>query len=225
MLDADPAAGAAISTALRREGFLIAEASNIKRARLVLEKNRPDIIVVDVALEDNEGFDFIESVRAVDNIPIIVCTTLTADRYRLQGLAAGADDYIVKPFSPRELCLRVKTVFRRSRNAAALAPVEPSITFQDIEIEPDVREVRQGGLPLILTAKEFELLLFLVRSPNIIHSRGELLSKVWGIDNNPKRETTVTEHVRRLRSKLEANSDREYLDTVRGGGYRMIAPE
>lgn len=222
IIDNDAPARTAVGAGLRREGFLIAEAHTAKRAKSMFLKNRPDLIILDVALNESDGFDFIESIRSQDDIPIVVCTVLTEDSDRVRGLESGADDYITKPFSPKELHMRVKTVLRRAKNSENRTTLTPVLEFGQVSIEPDTHEVRRDGLPLVTTAKEFDLLYFLAKNPGVVYSRSTLLQSVWKVEPDAKKETTVTEHIRRLRTKIEPDADNPtHLETVRGQGYRF----
>jgi DNA-binding response OmpR family regulator len=221
VVDDDPAARAAVSVGLRRDGFLTAEAGEAGRARLVITKNRPDLVILDLGLPDADGLDLLRDIRADDDIPIIVCSARAEELDRIIGLELGADDYVTKPFSPRELASRAKTVLRRSKVTAA--PVAPPLSFGPISIDPDAREVYRDGALVVTTAKEFDLLLHLAQAPRAIFSRLDLLREVWNSAPEWQSEATVTEHVRRLRLKIEEDATSpKYLTTVRGVGYRLM---
>ncbi|HZB22832.1 MAG TPA: response regulator transcription factor, partial [Gaiellaceae bacterium] len=170
-------------------------------------------------LPDRDGFDVCRTIRAKSQVPIVMLTARGEDTDRIVGLELGADDYVTKPFSPRELAARVKTVLRRSR-----APVVPNarLTFGDLEIDGSAREVRKAGALLKLTAKEFDLLWFMASNPRHVFSRDQLMDRVWGYE--AAFDTgTVTVHVRRVREKIERDPSRpEHLETVWGVGYRFV---
>lgn len=223
VVDDDAAAREAVAAGLRREGFLTADAATATRARAMFAKNRPDLIVVDINLPDADGFEFIRDIRAIDDVPIVICTVRSERRDRVIGLELGADDYVTKPFSPKELTLRVKTVLRRAKNSAISSPGTALIEFGAVTIEPDIHEVRRDGAPMVTTAKEFDLLYHLSKSPGVTFSRTDLLSAVWDSSPEWQSEATVTEHVRRLRLKIEEDaSSPKFLQTVRGEGYRLV---
>jgi DNA-binding response OmpR family regulator len=151
-------------------------------------------------------------------VPVIMLTARGEEADRIVGLELGADDYVTKPFSPRELAARVRTVLRR----VVPRPVDGRVAFGDVEVEGDAREVRRAGQPVRLTAKEFDLLWFLASHPRRVFSRDQLMARVWGYE--AALDTgTVTVHVRRLREKIEADPSRpRHLETVWGVGYRLV---
>lgn len=219
VVDDDPTARNAVSAGLRREGFLVCEASDVSRARKVISKNRPDIVVLDLGLPDGDGLDLLTALRTTDNLPVVVCSGRDGEQDRLNGLELGADDYITKPFSVRELSMRVRVVLRRIQNT----PSTPtSLHMGSVVIDVEGREVRRSGTPIQLTAREFELLVFLARNPRTVFTRAELLASVWHASGE-RSEATVTEHVRRLRLKLEDDpASPRHLCAVRGVGYRVV---
>jgi two-component system phosphate regulon response regulator PhoB len=205
---------------LRREGFLVCEAGDVARARKVLAKNRPDIVVLDLGLPDGDGIDLLRTLRATDSLPVVVCSGRAGEADRLNGLEVGADDYVTKPFSVRELAMRLRVVLRRGRN---LAPSPASLQIGTVVIDVDSREVRRDGQLVQLTTREFELLVYLAKHPRTVFTRAELLTNVWHSANGDRTEATVTEHVRRLRMKLEEDpASPRHLCAVRGVGYRAV---
>jgi DNA-binding response OmpR family regulator len=153
-------------------------------------------------------------------VPVILLSAKGHENDRILGLRLGADDYVVKPFSPGELSARVSTVLRRRSPPVALAAA--CLEFDSLRIDTTSREVEVAGKPADLTAKEFDLLAFLASSPRQVFSRGQLLSQVWASSSDWQDPATVTEHVRRVRKKIEVNPDRpRWLITVRGVGYRF----
>ena len=209
----------AVSAGLRREGFLVCEAADVSRARKVIAKSRPDIVVLDLGLPDGDGMDLLTSLRTTDNLPVVVCSGRDGEQDRLSGLEQGADDYITKPFSVRELAMRVRVVLRRIQN---MPSTPTSLHLGPVVIDVEGREVRRNGASIQLTAREFELLVFLARHPRTVFTRAELLSNVWHTAGE-RSEATVTEHVRRLRLKLEEDpASPRHLCAVRGVGYRVV---
>jgi len=174
--------------------------------------------VLDLSLPRVDGLDVLTRLRRTSAIPVIVVTGRGEESDRIVGLDAGADDYLVKPFSPGELAARVRSVLRRS------GPEVPSdrLEFGPLHVDVTTREVRVSGAPVELTAKEFDLLVFLARSPRQVFSRAQLLKRVWGSATEWQDAATVTQHVHRLRHKLERDAaEPRWLRTVRGVGYRF----
>jgi DNA-binding response OmpR family regulator len=164
-----------------------------------------------------DGLSLCRWIRERSQLPVIMITALGEETDRLTGLEFGADDYLTKPFSPRELVARVKAVLRRCSPATTSAPIE----FGDLVVDPDRREARKGGSPLRLTTLEFDLLWFLASNPNRVFERSELMTQVWGYTSELD-TGTVTVHVRRLRAKIEDDPSRpRHLETVWGSGYRL----
>ncbi|MCY3867688.1 MAG: response regulator transcription factor [Chloroflexi bacterium] len=216
---------------LELEGFAVTEAETGPQALSILQDSRPDLIVLDIMLPGVDGFSITRRLRnAADyhplhvdgDIPIILLTAMTNEVDRVAGLELGADDYVTKPFSPRELVARVKAVLRRTtpEEIESESPVE----FGGLSLDPRSRTVSVDGTGLSLTAKEFDLLWFLLRHPRQVFTRQQLLDQVWGYEFYGD-ESTVTVHVRRLREKLEPNpSEPRYIKTVWGVGYKIEIP-
>jgi two-component system response regulator ResD len=188
---------------LHHDGFDTLEAADGVTARRSIEADRPDLVVLDVMLPECNGLDLCRWIRAEGNLPVILLTARGEESDRITGLELGADDYVVKPFSPRELVVRIKSILR--------------------SIDADRREVLLGGRDVGLTATEFDLLWCLARHPRVAFSREQLLAQVWGYEAALDAGTaTVTVHVRRLREKIEDDpSDPRRLSTVWGFGYRF----
>jgi DNA-binding response OmpR family regulator len=173
-------------------------------------------VIVDVELADMDGFDLLRRLHRATDAPVIVVTGKSAETDRITGLDLGADDYLVKPVSIPELMARVRAVSRRSRSAAAAG----GLRFGDLLIDRRTREVRIGDARVALTHKEFDLLAYLASSPGQVFSREQLLDQVWGSSSAWQDSKTVTEHIRRLRMKLEASPDAtHWIRTVHGVGY------
>ena len=208
---------------LEREGFEVETVGDglvaLDRARAAL----PDAVVLDLMLPGLDGLEVCRRLRAVAPIPVIMLTARGDESDRVLGLELGADDYVTKPFSPRELTARVKSVLRRASGplAAATLAGEPQVlTAGNLEVDTSARDVRVGGALAALTAREFELLVFLMRRPRRVFRREELLEQVWGYTYGDT--STVTVHIRRLREKVEADpSTPVHLQTVWGVGYRF----
>jgi DNA-binding response OmpR family regulator len=203
---------------LRREGFRTLEAGDGDAACELVERERPDLVVLDLMLPRRDGLDVCRWIRRRSEVPVIMLTARGEEADRIVGLELGADDYVTKPFSPRELAARVKTVLRRAR-APELR--DSRLAFDGLELDASTREVLKAAKPLRLTAKEFDLLWFLASNPRHVFSRDQLMDRVWGYDAAVD-TGTVTVHVRRLRAKLEDDPSRpRRLETVWGVGYRF----
>ncbi|MFI5086558.1 MAG: response regulator transcription factor [Actinomycetales bacterium] len=202
---------------LVKEGFVVDMASDGFTALHLAATNNPDLIILDRMLPGLDGAEVCRRLRETMTVPIILLTALGTEEDRILGLEMGADDYISKPFSPRELVLRVKSVLRRS--IAEFAP-EARLELAGFALDPAARTVSQDGRELSLTAREFELLAFFLRRPHQVFSREELIRAVWGWDFGDL--STVTVHVRRLREKIESDATSpQLLKTVWGVGYRF----
>ena len=183
----------------------------------------PDLVVLDVMLPGMDGFEVCRRVRQSVTTPVVLLTALGAESDRITGLEIGADDYLTKPFSPRELTLRVQAVLRRARGSAGARQVGVQ-RDGDLTVDLGARQAARDGTELVLTTREFDLLAFFLSNPGQVFSRKELLSSVWGWTVGD--ESTVTVHVRRLRAKLEDDpADPRRVLTVWGSGYRYQAQE
>jgi DNA-binding response OmpR family regulator len=204
---------------LRREGFSVVSAGDGLAALEQFNAARPDLVLLDLMLPSLDGLEVCRRIRMQSNVPIIMVTARAEETDTIIGLGVGADDYIAKPFSPRELVARVKAALRRA-SAPPPAPGDP-LTFDQLVIRPDRRQVEVAGRAVDLTAREFDLLEFLARHPRQVFTRDELLDKVWdwayASDGG-----TVTVHIRRLRQKIEPDAERpRYIKTVWGVGYKF----
>jgi len=203
---------------LDAEGYHVVEATNGAEALAALDQNRVDLVVLDVMLGDEDGRDVLANIRKKAEIPVIMLTGRGQESERVLGLKLGADDYVVKPFSPAELAARIATVLRRTRPRTPGASME----FDGLTIDVASREVRIGGDEVEMTAKEFDLMAFLAASPRQVFSREQLLEHVWESSSAWQDASTVTEHVRRIRRKIESDPDNpRWVKTVRGVGYRF----
>jgi DNA-binding response OmpR family regulator len=218
VVDDEPIVREVVVRYLEREGYRTLEAGDGDLARRLVEKHSPGLVVLDVMLPGTDGLELCRWIRSHSDLPIIMLTARGEEADRIVGLELGADDYVTKPFSPRELAARVRTVLRRS--APETARTE-QLSFGDLMINAGTREVTKAGVPLRLTVKEFDLLWFLARHPRHVFSRDQLMDRVWGYE--AALDTgTVTVHVRRLREKIEDDpSHPRLLQTVWGVGYRF----
>jgi two-component system phosphate regulon response regulator PhoB len=205
---------------LEGEGHEVATALGAPSALEALRGERYDLVVLDVMIGEGDGRVVLSEIRKVHDTPVIFISGMGDPADRIAGLRLGADDYLPKPFAPAELAARVATVLRRAkRQAAAGEEVAPA---NDIVIDERTREVTVGGKKVELTAREFDLLAFMARSPRQVFTRGQLLQNVWVSTSEWQDEATVTEHVRRVRHKIEPDPEKpRYLTTVRGVGYRF----
>ncbi|MGQ0604393.1 MAG: response regulator transcription factor [Anaerolineales bacterium] len=207
---------------LKRAGFTVATAGDGRAALDWLEREPTDLVVLDLMLPKVDGFEITRRLRARGDTPIIMLTARREESERIAGLELGADDYVVKPFSPQELVSRVRAVLRRSRKEAAPGR-EQSLIFDTINIDPGTRLVTIRGAEKSLTVKEFDVLWLLARHPRQVFTRDQLLEGVWGASEyiDPG---TVTVHIRRLREKIEADPSKpEHIITVWGVGYKFEA--
>jgi len=203
---------------LERDGFTTLEAADGKRARELVEGESPDLVVLDLMLPGTDGLELCRWIRSRSALPVIMLTARGEESDRIVGLELGADDYVTKPFSPRELAARVRTVLRRAELELV---ADERLTFDGLVIDSSSREVTRSGEPLRLTAREFDLLWFMASHPRRVFAREQLMRRVWGysaaVDTG-----TVTVHMRRLREKIEEDPSRPlHLETVWGVGYRF----
>ena len=219
VVDDEPIVREVVVRYLERAGHETLEADDGNEARRLVEGERLDLVVLDVMLPGTDGLELCRWIRSRSDLPVILLTARGEEADRIVGLELGADDYVTKPFSPRELATRVKTVLRRSAPEDAAGQ---RLAFDDLELDSSTREVRKAGEELKLTAKEFDLLWFLASHPRKVFSRDQLMSRVWGYE--AALDTgTVTVHMRRLREKIEDRpSHPRFLQTVWGVGYRFV---
>ncbi len=227
VVEDEPSIAEIVGLYLNRAGYEVVVAADGAVALEVLEQREPELIVLDLMLPKVDGFEITQWVRARGDIPIIMLTARAGETDRIAGLEMGADDYVVKPFSPQELVSRVRAVLRRSRQAESSVPPdqglaeEKELVFDGLAIDVEARTVCVRGEQRMLTAKEFELLLVLARHARRVFTRDELLGLVWGFTDyiDP---STVTVHIRRIREKIEENaSNPRYIMTAWGVGYRF----
>ena len=221
VVDDDPEVRGMLTRLLEVEGYKVAEATTGDEAINALAKTPPDLIILDVMLTTESGFDILAAIRRHSDLPVILVTAKGHETDRVLGLKLGADDYVVKPFSAAELAARVGSVLRRSATRSQAAP-SATLEFGDLSIDTLAREIIVGGELVETTAKEFALLAFLAGSPRQVFTREQLLSQVWDSSSEWQDAGTVTEHIRRIRRKIEADPDKpRWVRTVRGVGYRF----
>jgi DNA-binding response OmpR family regulator len=221
VVDDDPTVSDVVRRYLERAEYEVTLAADGQGALAAVQEHKPDLVVLDLMLPGIDGLEVCRRLRRDDpNLPVVMLTALGDEADRVVGLSLGADDYVTKPFSPRELVLRVQSVLRRSvRAAEPPAGTGEVLTDGDLVVDVPRRVARLGGRELALTVREFDLLVFLLRNPGRAFRRGDLLEAVWGWTFGD--QSTVTVHMRRLREKIEddpANPKR--IVTVWGVGYR-----
>jgi DNA-binding response OmpR family regulator len=220
VVDDEPSISEVVSLYLGRAGYRVLVAADGQTALEIFEREPPDLVVLDLMLPKVDGLEIARHLRAEGDVPIIMLTARREETDRILGLEMGADDYVVKPFSPRELVSRVKAVLRRTQGSALARDGQP-LVFTDLHVDPVTRLVQVDGEERTLTAKEFDLLWTLARHPRQVFNRNQLLDLVWGLTEyiDP---STVTVHIRRLREKIETDpSNPRHIQTVWGVGYRF----
>lgn len=222
VVDDEPTVREVVAQYLRRDGHEVIEAADGDEALRYLEEHLPDLVVLDRMLPGLDGLDVLRAVRERGDTPVILLTALADEHERITGLEEGADDYVVKPFSPRELAARVNGVLRRTTARQTTGPGGRLIEFDGLTIDPVSREVRLADEVIELTPKEFDLLAFLAASPRTVFSRADLLREVWQSSPDWQDPATVTVHVRRIRNKIETDPEHpRRITTVWGVGYRF----
>jgi DNA-binding response OmpR family regulator len=218
VVDDEPMVREVVTAYLERDGFVVAAVADGRAALDVLAASSPDLVVLDVMLPEVDGFDVLSRLRRQSEVPVILLTARTEEPDRVLGLELGADDYVVKPFSPRELAARVRSVLRRTRPG----PPSTRVAYGDLIIDGATREVAVGGDLIELTPKEFDLIAYLAANPRQVFSRGQLLEQVWDSSSDYQDPSTVTVHIRRLRQKIEDDASHpRWLQTVWGVGYKF----
>jgi DNA-binding response OmpR family regulator len=212
-----------LSKFLLAEGYEVAVAADSNGALSATSAFGPDLVLLDIVLGAEDGRDVLRELRLISDVPVIFLTGRGLESERITGLKLGADDYIVKPFSLGEVSARIESVLRRSGANVTQHQIDaPTMIFGDLQINESTHEVRLDGTLLELTSKEFALLVFLASSPRQVYSRAQLLEHVWSSSSEWQNEATVTEHIRRIRAKIEVDPDHpRWITTVRGVGYRF----
>jgi DNA-binding response OmpR family regulator len=219
VVDDDPTVADVVGRYLIRDGHTVESVRDGQEALRVIAMRPPDLVVLDLMLPGIDGLEVCRRLRERWPIPVVMLTALGDENDRLAGFEIGADDYVTKPFSPRELAMRVRSVLRRARGGLPDKPDQGVITDRELSVDLAAHEVRSGGRLVQLTSREYDLLLFLMRNPRQAFTREQLLSEVWGWTFGDT--STVTVHVRRLREKLESDPTvPRRIITVWGVGYR-----
>jgi DNA-binding response OmpR family regulator len=220
VVDDEPTVREVVANYLRRDGHAVTEAADGAAAVELVERERFDLVVLDMMLPGVNGLEILRRIRRMGDMPVIMLTARAEESDRVAGLELGADDYVVKPFSPRELAARVNGVLRR---AAPKPPVSaPRLEYGPLVIDQRAREVVLDGAIVELTPKEFDVLAHLAASPREVFSRADLLRDVWQSSPDWQDPATVTVHVRRIRNKIEPDPENpRWITTVWGVGYRF----
>jgi len=234
LVDDQEAIRMAVQKRLELDGFIVLLHEDGAGALAAIEADPPDLVILDVGLPDMDGFELLRAIRRGSEVPVVMLTARDEELDKVLGLELGADDYVPKPFSARELSARVRSVLRRSaRVATPVAAVveEPAaapgdrVVHGDLVVDLAAREVRRGSRLVETTRREFDVLAALVAAPRRVFSREQLLRAAWDSSSDWQLPSTVTEHVRRLRIKLEDDADQpQLIQTVRGVGYRFVPP-
>ncbi|MEJ7832565.1 MAG: response regulator transcription factor [Nocardioides sp.] len=220
VVDDDRTVREVVVSYLRAAGHDVVEAEDGESALVLFQEQPADLVVLDLMMPGIDGLEVCRRLREISDVPIVMLTALGSEQDRVVGLQRGADDYVTKPFSPRELVLRVDSILRRTVDQTTSSA--PVVQDGDLVVDRTRHEARRGSEPLALTSREFDLLSFLLANPGQAFSRDELLQQVWGWTIGDK--STVTVHVRRLREKIEADpTNPTRLVTVWGVGYRWEA--
>ena len=218
VVDDDQAILDFLTRGLEEDGFRIETATDAAGAQAKLATSPPDLVLLDIMLAGDDGLGLLSEIRRRSEVPVILLTGKGRETDRILGLKLGADDYVVKPFSLGELAARVETVLRRSSPRQTNQPLD----FGRLVVDVNTREVRVDGTLRETTAKEFDLLAFLASSPRQVFTRDQLLAQVWESSSAWQDAATVTEHVRRIRKKIEEDPDHpRWITTMRGVGYRF----
>ena len=222
VVDDEPGVRELVGLHLRRDGHAVIPAADGGEALRLFRQTRPDLVVLDLMLPGPGGLEVCRRIQSERRVPLIVLAARGKEEDGIAGLDLGADDYVVKPFSPRELAARVRAVLRRSNAFSAGPTHRRALDFGDLRLEPDTRKVTvRGGTPATLTEREFDLLYHPASHPKRVYTRAQLMGAVWG-HAFPIDTRTVTVHVRRLREKIEPDPARpRYIRTVRGIGYKF----
>jgi len=220
----DDASRLALARSLERNGYTVLQAHDGQDAVDVFASSRVDLVVLDVGMPQLDGFAVLQRIRQVSDVPVIFLTGRAEEVDRVVGFELGADDYVLKPYSLRELVARVRARLRRPRGGGGGGDGDTGsggaiLEYDDLRIDPRAHEVHVGDRLVDLTAREYELLVYLAARPREVFTRGQLLESVWG--TTYRDPATVTEHVRRVRVKVEAPAGRSYISTLRGTGYRF----
>lgn len=216
LVEDEPSVGELVRTYLTRDGYHVIWVRSGEEALVELDRHQIRMVLLDVGLPGMDGFDVCRAMRARSQVPILMLTARDEEPDRVVGLEIGADDYLTKPFSPRELVARMKAILRR----ADPPPTQEVLSLGDVVVNRETHDVTVAGEPVELTAKEFDLLSYFLSNPGLVLSRGQLLDRVWGIEY-PGGTRTVDVHVAQLRRKLGRPA---LVRTLRGAGYKAVIP-
>jgi DNA-binding response OmpR family regulator len=216
LVEDEESIGTLVRAYLEQTGYRVTWVRSGEAALDHVGRLRPRLVILDVGLPGLDGFDVCRGIRTRSDVPIVMLTARDEEADRVAGLEVGADDYVTKPFSPRELAARVKAVLRRAEPAT----VAHALELGDVVLVPEAREVTVGGEPVELTGKEFDLLAYLVENAGIVISRDQLLDRVWGM-SFAGGTRTVDVHVAQVRRKLGRP---DAIRTIRGSGYKAVRP-
>ncbi|WP_035001993.1 response regulator transcription factor [Bhargavaea cecembensis] len=216
VVDDDPGIRELVRIALQEAGYGVIAAGDAIGALSLLDAESPDLAIVDVMMPGMDGFALTRELKSFRDMPVLLLTAKGALEDKERGFRAGSDDYVVKPFEPKELLFRVDAILRRYRKAE-----EAPILAGPLEIDRQSYEVSCGNRTLLLPLKEFELLALLASRPNVVLERERLLERVWGLDYEGD-DRTLSVHIKRIRNRLEGLTDRVSIATVRGVGYKMV---
>ena len=218
VVDDDEGVRVLLTRYLEMEGFHVDQVPDGGSALAAISASRPDLVLLDLMLPAQDGLDILTRLRRDSEVPVILLTARGSEADRILGLKLGADDYVVKPFSPGELTARINSVLRRTRNGSPQSVLQ----FEGLTLDLATREVTAGDLVVTTTAREFDLLAFLASSPRQVFTRHQLLANVWDSSEEWQDPDTVTEHIRRVRRRIEPDPDHpRWIKTVRGVGYRF----
>ena len=223
VVDDEPMVREVVTGYLTRDGHRVVEAADGAEALRQFDRQPPDLVVLDVMLPEVDGLSVLRAIRSRGDVPVVLLTALVDELDRVVGLELGADDYVVKPFSPRELAIRVRKLLERTQRIGRPGVAPPELLrFDELAIDLAAREVRVGERLVGLTPKEYDVLVALASSPRRVFSKASLLEQVWDSSPDYQDPATVTVHVGRLRQKLEPDPERpRWITTVWGVGYRF----
>jgi DNA-binding response OmpR family regulator len=217
LVEDEPSVGELVRGYLMRDGYRVVWVRSGEEALVEIDRHRVRIVILDIGLPGMDGFDVCRELRARSNVPILMLTARDEEPDRIVGLEVGADDYLTKPFSPRELVARMKAILRRSEPQEGR---EKTVALGDVVLDRESHDVTVAGEPVDLTAKEFDLLAYFMANPGVVVSRDLLLERVWG-QEYPGGTRTVDVHVAQVRRKLDRP---DLIRTLRGTGYKAVQP-
>jgi DNA-binding response OmpR family regulator len=215
LVEDEPSVGELVRGYLARDGYRVVWVRSGEEALVELDRHRVRIVILDIGLPGKDGFDVCRDMRARSDVPILMLTARDEEPDRIVGLEVGADDYLTKPFSPRELVARMKAILRRSEPQEGR---EKTVALGDVVLDRESHDVTVAGVPVELTAKEFDLLAYFMANPGVVVSRDLLLERVWG-QEYPGGTRTVDVHVAQVRRKLDRP---DLIRTLRGTGYKAV---